>query len=107
MKQPLSTPNAMVKHTIFAATTVGKSFCPRLSVQSWRANQDAAVNKNTANEGVITAGASQIAVRVICTGGPRTMTTRTYNQRIVSNVLFSLSQFHRWHYSVCSRRGDA
>jgi hypothetical protein len=40
----LSTPNAMERRSTFAATTVGKSFCPRPPVPSPRVSLDAAVD---------------------------------------------------------------
>ena len=60
-------PNAMERRSTFAATTVGKSFCPRPPVPRRRASLDAAVDKDAANAGVISANASRVAVRVIHT----------------------------------------
>ena len=57
----------MARRFIFAATTAGKSFCLRPPVLSRRTSLDAAVDKNAANEGVISAAASRAAVRVIRT----------------------------------------
>jgi acetate kinase len=61
----------MEGHSTFAATTVGKSFCPRPPAVSRRTNLDAAVDKNAVNEGVISAAASRVAVRVIHTDEER------------------------------------
>jgi len=68
MKQPHSTPNAMERRSTFAATTVGKSFWPRLPAISRRVSLDAAADTNEANEGVISAAATRVAVYVIHTG---------------------------------------
>jgi acetate kinase len=57
----------MDKRSTFAATTVGKSFCPRPPVLSRRTSLEAAVDKNMANAGVISADTSRVAVRVIRT----------------------------------------
>jgi len=57
----------MERRSTFAATTVGKSFCPRPLVLNLRTSLEAAVDKNAANEGVISATASRVAVRVIRT----------------------------------------
>ena len=66
-KQPLSMSNAMERRSTFAAITVGKSFCPCPSVLSRRICVEDAVDKNAANEGVISAAASRVAVRIIST----------------------------------------
>jgi hypothetical protein len=57
----------MERRSTFAATTVGKSFCPRPPVPRRGASLDAAVDKNAGNTGVISAEAGRVAVRVIHT----------------------------------------
>jgi acetate kinase len=57
----------MDRRSTFAVTTAGRNFCPRPPVLSRRTSLEAAVDKNTANEGVISAAASRVAVRVIRT----------------------------------------
>jgi acetate kinase len=57
----------MERRSTFAATTVGKVFCPRPAVRSPRISLEAAADKNGANEGVISAAASRVAVPVIRT----------------------------------------
>jgi acetate kinase len=57
----------MARHSTFAATTAGKSFWPRPPVLSRRTSLDAAVDKNAANEGVISAAVSRVGVHVIRT----------------------------------------
>jgi hypothetical protein len=64
-KQPLFMPTAMERCITFAATIVGKSFLPRLSVLRQRTNLDAAVNANTVNEVMNIAATSQATVRII------------------------------------------
>jgi hypothetical protein len=64
---PLSTPNAMERRSTFAATAVGKSFCPRRPVLSRRASVGDAVEGNAANAAVISSNASRVTVRVIRT----------------------------------------
>ena len=66
-KRPLYVPSVMDRRSTFAATTVGKSFCPRPAVLSRRTSLEAAVDKNMANAGVISADTSRVAVRVIRT----------------------------------------
>ena len=65
MKQPLSTPIAMERRTTFAATTVGKSLCPCLSVRSRGPRLENVVDDKVTNAGAISTAASRVAVRVI------------------------------------------
>ena len=67
----------MERRSTFAATTVGKSFCPRPPVLSRRASLDVAVDRKAANAGVLSAAASRVAVRVI----------RTDEERIIAETV--------------------
>jgi len=55
----------MERRSIFAATSVGRRFCPRPPGPNRKASLDAAVKRNAANDGVIPAAASRVAVCVI------------------------------------------
>jgi YHS domain-containing protein len=55
------------KKHYFAVISVGKSFCLRPPVPRRRASLDAAVDKNAANAGLISAADIRVAVRVIRT----------------------------------------
>jgi acetate kinase len=57
----------MERRSTFAATTVGKSFWPRLPAINRRVSLDAAADTNEANEGVISAAATPVGVYLIHT----------------------------------------
>jgi hypothetical protein len=59
----------MEKRSTFAATTAGKSFCPGPPAPSRRTILEGAVDKYAANEGVISAAAARVALRVMPTEG--------------------------------------
>lgn len=85
-------PKEMGKRSTFAASIVGKSFCPRPPVPGRKRNLEAVVDNNSANGGMISVAASRVAVRDIRTDEELAIAraaSRTLRISIVSEEIYS------------------